>query len=99
MATLTSQELGLKMSKQAVEREHDFTTNCWGNSCSVSKIRDGGMSISIYGWRCGIKQGDFLILPNKADTTRYKVSSIRYENDPRDMFFGEAEFAPRASEE
>jgi len=43
--------------------------------------------------------GDFLILPNKMETTRYRVASIRYENDPRDMWFAEAEFAPRPFEE
>jgi|15BtaG_2_1085339.scaffolds.fasta_scaffold68567_3 hypothetical protein len=79
--------------------EHDFSANSWGNSYSVSKVRDGGMSISLYGWRYGIEEGDFLILPNKMETTRYRVASIRYENDPRDMWFAEAEFAPRPFEE
>lgn len=87
------------VSDNSVGREHDFSDKTWGNSCSVTKVGVGGMSISLYGWRRGIKEGDFLILPNKADTTRYKVSSIRYKRDPADMWFAEAEFAPRAFEE
>ena len=47
------------------------------------------------GWGYGINQGDYLILPNKNKTTRYKVLTIEYFNDPRDTWNATLEFAPR----
>jgi len=47
------------------------------------------------GWGSGIKAGDYLILPNGSETTRYQVDSIDYRMDPPDMWFADAVFAPR----
>jgi hypothetical protein len=75
--------------------EHDLSSKGRGKNYGVTEVRNGGQAISLYGWHRGIEEGDFLILKNKEDTTRYLVKTIRYERDPADMWFAEAEFAPR----
>jgi hypothetical protein len=87
------------MSKKRSIAEHDLSTRGWGNSYKVMTITNGGINIKLAGWRRGIESGDFLILANKGDTTRYKVTEIEYQRDPTDMFFAKAEFSPRDSEE
>lgn len=45
--------------------------------------------------RCRIAPGDFLILKNGTDTTRYQVETVEYDRDPRDLWSIVAAFAPR----
>ena len=83
------------------QETHDFGSpakRCWGHDYEISKIHDRGMKISLYGWCRGITVGDFLILQNGENSTRYKVESIRYANNPSDMWFAEVVFAPRTEE-
>jgi hypothetical protein len=58
---------------------------------------DGGMRLRMAGWGLGIKDGDYLILPNGSNTTRYQVERISYRADPPDMWFADVVFAPRTS--
>ena len=74
---------------------HDLTSGEWGNNCIIRAVRDKGMELDLAGWRSGIKNGDFLILKQRNSTTRYLVECIRYEQDPDDMWFATASFAPR----
>ena len=74
---------------------HDFSVTCWGHNYNIMDLRDKGLSVSLSGWSRGINSGDFLILKNGSGTTRYLVESIRYEDNPDDMWFAEASFAPR----
>ncbi len=67
-------------------RGHDFST---------FEVISGGMKLKLMGHGSGIKKGDYLILPNGADTTRYKVDTVEYFLDPSDMWKIEASFAPR----
>ena len=74
---------------------HDLSAQTWGSNYNLMEVRDGGMEVDLAGWKSGIKIGDFLILKQRNSTTRYLVESIRYEQDPADMWFATASFAPR----
>jgi len=76
-------------------KTHDYTICSWGHNCEVSSIKDGGHTISLHGWGKGIQDGDFILLKNGEDSTRYKISDIKYKFDPHDMWFATAIFAPR----
>jgi len=73
---------------------HDYTRRGWGHDYTFTPIA-GGLTARMSGWGDGIKAGDFLILPNGTQTTRYRVESIRYEWDPKDMWHATVAFAPR----
>lgn len=75
---------------------HDYTRRRWGHNYEITKIIDGGMTLKISGWGRGISKGDFIILPNGAETTRYQIASIEYHMNPTDMWNATATFAPRA---
>ena len=77
-------------------KTHDFSVRCWGHNYGIREVVDGGQGLKLYGWGRGIVDGDFLILRNGGKTTRYRVVSVRYEQNPPDMWFAEAAFAPRA---
>jgi len=76
---------------------HDFSKEkrTWGHDISFEPIDGDPERGKVYGWCYGIKIGDYLILQNGEGTTRYQVEDIKYRNDPPDMFFGTAVFAPR----
>ena len=74
---------------------HDLSAQTWGSNYNLMEVRDRGMEVDLAGWKSGIKVGDFLILKQRNSTTRYLVESIRYEQDPADMWFATASFAPR----
>lgn len=74
---------------------HDYTNREWGHDYSIQKINDGGLSISATGWGVGIKSGDYIIIKNGDDTTRYKFEDVSYYNNPSDMWYGSLSFAPR----
>jgi hypothetical protein len=76
-------------------RTHDYTRRTWGHDYFINHVEDGGVTLKAGGWGHGIDAGDYLVLPNKRETTRYRVVSIRYERDPADMWFAELRFAPR----
>lgn len=78
-------------------KTHDYTLRQWGHNFTITQVFDGGLKISMSGWKSGISEGDFLILPNGAETTRYRVTSIEYYNNPPDMWKATAEFAPRSA--
>lgn len=73
---------------------HDYTARSWGHDCIFRPI-DGGLRASITGWGRDIVEGDYLILPNDGDTSRYRIDAIRYEFNPPDMWHASASFAPR----
>lgn len=75
--------------------EHDYTRRGWGHDFSVVNLDLNGRVLRLTGWGAGIEDGHFLILPNGGETTRYLVTSIKYESDPRDMWVATALFAPR----
>ena len=74
---------------------HDYTDPGWGHHASVLAVHDEGMRLSLYGHGPLPRAGDFLLMPNEGATTRYRVLSAKYPGNPPDMWFAEAEFAPR----
>ena len=76
---------------------HDYSEREWGRNYNIKQIHNSGMRISMSGWGTGIQSGDFIIIKNGYETTRYKFDSIEYCSDPYDMWFAEASFSPRES--
>lgn len=82
-----------------MNQTHDYTRRGWGHDYSTLDVIDGGMRLKLAGWGLGINAGDYLILRNGSETTRYQVDTINYRPDPSDMWFAEATFAPRTATE
>lgn len=78
---------------------HDYRKSAqgWGHSIGYEPLP--GNKLKAYGWGSGVSVGDFLLLSNGADETRYAVDEIRYPSDPGDQWFGTLSFAPRVREE
>lgn len=82
----------------STQKTHDYTARHWGHDYTVRSVQDGGRVIQLSGWGLGLRAGDFILLRDQSEpgaSTRYRLRSIRYERDPRDMWQAEAEFAPR----
>jgi len=77
-------------------KTHDYTRRTWGHDFTITKNIDGGMWLHMMGWGHGLSEGDFIILPNGNETSRYLIKSVQYKSNPPDMWKAEAEFAPRA---
>ena len=77
---------------------HDYTARHWGHDYTITKVYDNGQMLDVMGWDGGveIKKGDFIILCNGTSSSRYKVASIRYFDEPKDMWSMKAEFVPRS---
>ena len=73
---------------------HNYTLRYWGHDYTFDPI-DGGQRAHMMGWGRGIQAGDYLIIQNGQDTTRYQIDSIEYYSDPPDMWSAQAIFAPR----
>ena len=91
----TEPAVGASLERRAGPQTHDYTRRTWGHNYSTTDVIDGGMRLRMAGWGEGIKAGDYLILPNGDETTRYQVEKIKYRMDPPDMWFADAVFAPR----
>ena len=78
-----------------MNKVHDLSDRAWGNNYSITSFGDDGINIRLCGWCYGISQGDYLILKNGEDTTRYKVDHINYLGNPGDMWSASATFSPR----
>ena len=76
-------------------KTHDYTERSWGKNYNILSIKNDGHNISLCGWGIGLNRGDYILIKNEDYTTRYVMSEVLYQSDPKDMWFGEAEFAPR----
>jgi len=74
---------------------HDYTDRSWGHDYIFNPIDPEGIRARMMGWGHGIKNNDYLIIPNGKGTTRYQVISIEYLGDPPDMWNAYVKFAPR----
>lgn len=79
-----------------MSKTHDYTQSVWGHTCNVMQVIDGGQKLELSGFGYGVKRGDFLILADRhGNTTRYKITKIKYNMNPHDLWFANAKFAPR----
>ena len=78
---------------------HDLSSREWGCNYNIIQIYKRGMNLDLCGWHKGIKNGDYIILKNGTDTTRYKVDLVKYESEPRDMWNASVSFSPRSASE
>lgn len=78
-----------------MQKTHDYTQRFWGHDFAIHEVIDKGRKLRTSGFGRGIREGDYLILPNEGHTTRYQVENIEYMLDPDDMWFAGLVFAPR----
>lgn len=76
---------------------HDYTDGRrgWGHDIGYKPV--GGNRLDAHGWGHGLRVGHFILLSNGPATTRYVVETIRYCDDPTDMWFATLAFAPRGA--
>ncbi len=88
-----------------MSKTHDYTKRYWGHDYTITKVRNDGVDISMSGWGRGIAEGDYMLIesqssePGANSSTRYRVKSVRYCENPRDMWHMECVFAPRQRKE
>ncbi|MFI5297364.1 MAG: hypothetical protein ACHREM_04640 [Polyangiales bacterium] len=83
-----------KAAKTPPAKTHDYTKQTWGHDCTFTPLDSGTRGFAV-GWGLGLSAGDFILLPNRGETTRYKIETIAYHRDPPDMWRAELSFAPR----
>ena len=77
-------------------RTIDLSPRHWGRNYHVIQIIDAGQKLKLATWSTPMpSRGDFLILANGNDTTRYLVDQVEPCGDPHDMAICCASFAPR----
>lgn len=77
---------------------HDYTRRYWGHDFTYT-ANENGRELTLMIWGPKFNVGDYLILPNKDRTTRYRITFVEWLHDPSDMYRLEAKFAPRSSED
>jgi len=78
----------------AEPRTHDYRRRYWGHDYTWRPDPDSkGHTGSAIGWGAGISEGDFLILAGPdGGGSPYRVVSIRYFSDPKDMWEAKLEY-------
>jgi hypothetical protein len=76
-------------------KTHDYTRRCCGHDFTILHIAEGGDKLRVVGWGMGLRKGDYVLLPNKTQSTRYRIDSISYQADPADMWLAFLSFAAR----
>lgn len=75
---------------------HDLTRRMWGQNYAINEVIKNGARLRMVIWSLSrIEAGDYLIIQNGGNTTRYKVDEVKYCDDPPDMLFVKVSFAPR----
>lgn len=78
---------------------HDLTPKTWGHDYAFTSL-DNGMTGRVTAWYFNpIEPGDYVILRNGEDATRYQVKRVRRPGDPKDMMFLDVVFSPRTEQE
>lgn len=68
----------------------------WGHDYYIDKASVDCQSVEIGGWQRGLEIGDYLIFQMKDNsTTRYKITTLGYFDNPKDHFIAECKFSPR----
>lgn len=75
-------------------RTHDYTVRRWGHNVVVINARDVSQTSRLAGWGAGIREGDYLVLPNAGAPMRVRVETVTYMTDPPDQWFAEVRIAP-----
>lgn len=83
---------------------HNYTTGVtgWGRDISYHPVEGTvGKTYTMRGFSSTpILVGDYILLSAQGNwNVRYRVTEIKFENDPADMFFGKMEFVNRTDEQ
>ena len=89
----------LRKVKAREPMTHDYARlRCWGHDFTIRAVKKGGKRIEGSLWtQTPLRVGDYLILPNGAESTRYKVTHVEWVSSVGDMYHYEAKFDPRRS--
>lgn len=69
-------------------KTHDYTVQGWGHSMSQFKPSDQDDTLEAMGFGLDVQVGDLVLLRMKSGRIgRFEVLDIRYEDNPRDMFW------------
>jgi hypothetical protein len=74
---------------------HDYRNSVRGFGHDLAYRPLPGDRLVATGWGYGLKAGDYILLSNGPDDTRYSISEIEYYSDPPDMWKATFTFAPR----
>lgn len=65
---------------------HDFTMPAWGRDVYIRYSREEGYYVAM-GWTRGIQRGHYIeTVGDRKKIMRWRVESIEYYDDPKDMF-------------
>lgn len=78
---------------------HDYRHGTWGHNVIVHSVHEAGRRLQASGFGKGVRIGDWVLLKNHDQETRYQVNDIEYAMDPPDMWAATLLFAPRTPEE
>lgn len=70
----------------------------WGHDVSITRV--DGPRVVVIGWGVGVREGDYVLLPNPRNpsgVSRYRVESISYYPDPMDQWQAVLVHAPEGS--
>jgi hypothetical protein len=90
------------LRRRTVNDVHDYTKPSRGHGHDYTFEPDkGGLEATMIGWGYGIREGHRILMsaPDDSNTTCYRVTSIKYFRDPKDMWSARVEFSPRSPEE
>lgn len=73
---------------------HDYTSPTWGHAVNVIAV--DGEHARVLGFGVGVVSGDFLLLPNGARSTRYRIETLERKR-PADCWAASLKFMPRES--
>lgn len=75
---------------------HNLSMRIWGRNYEIVKFEQHGKFLEIALWATPLPEvGDYLLLRQAEQTTRYRVDKIEPCGDPHDMAFADVSFAPR----
>lgn len=75
-------------------RSHDYTQPRWGHSVEIIQTDDDRMTAQVVGFGHGVRAGDYLLLANGLQSTRYQIMKLQYGSPP-DCWSADVAFSPR----
>lgn len=79
------------------QKTHNYTKarRRWGHDYVIASIENEGLILNAMGWGHGLRPGDYILMDNAKDSTRYKIQEVSYMADPKDMWEATLTFAAR----
>jgi hypothetical protein len=85
----------VRLFRKSLKPIHDYTQSSWGHSVNIIRVEKEGRYLDVCGWGVRLEKGDYILLPNKGASTRYRIKNISYYSDPPDMWHATLVFDAR----